>query len=143
VEKVEFTLSELIIGQHDNNAIININVEFEEESTGRRQNASTEVQVHENIYNVEIGRFSNNFKPNDYIYYFVKILDHDGKPIIEKDKKITIQINFEGSATSLNVDLPNVREKNFHSFEVKNSLHATKAIVKVIVCIMYLNCLNE
>jgi hypothetical protein len=135
LEEVEFTLAELNIESTDNKAIINIKVEFEEALTGRRQDASTEIQVHENLYDIEIRRNSRYFKPKEWIEFFVKILDHDGKPIIEKDKNITIQIRYEEVYSGFKqpdpVSMFNKKEQNRHSFEVK-SFTGSKIKIKVI-----------
>jgi CD109 antigen len=135
LEDFEINFTELDVKEEDDKAIININVEFEEALTGRKQNASAEVQVHENLYNIEIRRLSRYFKPKEWIEYFVKILDHDGNPIIEKDKNITIQIRYEDVYSGFKqpepVSILNKNEENYHSFEV-TSFTGSQVNIKVI-----------
>jgi hypothetical protein len=83
-EKVnrEFHLvNDLGITKHDNNIIVKIEVSFEEELTGRTQNASTEIQIHIEEFNMEMITFSNSFKPHSWFTFFVKVADFDGNPI--------------------------------------------------------------
>ncbi len=68
---------------------------FEEELTGYTQNASTEIQVHTEEFNVEIITISNSYKPYSWFTFYVKVTDFDGNPIQDyKNKYNNISANM-------------------------------------------------
>ncbi|XP_017784771.1 PREDICTED: CD109 antigen-like [Nicrophorus vespilloides] len=78
--------------EYERNVIVDVIIE--EEATGRRQNNSIEVQIHKYDYKMELVKTADYFKPGLKYTTFIKVINHDGSPLKNDRKSVTIRHGF-------------------------------------------------
>ncbi|XP_052864269.1 uncharacterized protein LOC128270884 [Anopheles cruzii] len=91
-------------GDYTRNVIIDAVVE--EELTGRKQNATTKVTVHDRRYKLEVVKSDDNFKPGLPYTAWLKVSFQDGSPVQDTANQVEVeQTTYESTPIKRNYTL--------------------------------------
>ncbi|XP_026469847.1 LOW QUALITY PROTEIN: CD109 antigen-like [Ctenocephalides felis] len=110
-----------------------IDATVEESLTGRRQNSSTQVQIHKYKYKMELIKTSEYFKPQLKYTAFIKISHHDGSPVQDNTNKVIIRHGYTYDSEKYNessymLDQNGMIELNFYPPKDENMTISTLGI---------------
>jgi hypothetical protein len=104
---------------------LTIHVDFKEELTGRVQNASTEIHVHEFSTKIQIKKLADQFKPGLVFPCQVIVTRHDGAPVIGENNQVEVEIGEKVTSYCLDkngiVEIDEKVPENAREMEIKVS----------------------
>ncbi|XP_050306884.1 CD109 antigen [Anthonomus grandis grandis] len=74
--------------------VVIVDVTIEEFLTGRRQNNSAEVHIHKYKYKMDLIKSADYFKPGLTYTAYVKVTNHDGSPLRDDERDVTIRHGY-------------------------------------------------
>uniref|UniRef100_A0AAG5DEP7 CD109 antigen n=1 Tax=Anopheles atroparvus TaxID=41427 RepID=A0AAG5DEP7_ANOAO len=94
---VEFDLREELRLDGDYTRTVVIEAVVEEELTGRKQNTTGKVTIHDRRYKIELVKSDDNFKPGLPYTAWLKVTYQDGTPVQDQTNPVEVKQSFYGS----------------------------------------------
>ncbi|CAG9766032.1 unnamed protein product [Ceutorhynchus assimilis] len=91
---VEFDIEKDLRLNDEYERLVIVDVTIEEFLTGRRQNNSAEVYVHKYKYKMDLIKTADYFKPGLTYVAYVKVANHDGTPLRDEERDVTIKHGY-------------------------------------------------
>lgn len=91
---VDFDIDKELNLSDEYERLVVIDVIIEEALTGRRQNNSADVHIHKYDYRMDLVKTADYYKPGLKYTAYVKVTNHDGTPISNDRKQVTVRYGF-------------------------------------------------
>ncbi len=112
---------------------LTIHVDFKEELTGRVQNASTEIHVHEFSTKIQIKKLADQFKPGLVFPFQVIVTRHDGAPVIGENNQVEVEIGEK--VTSYCLDKNGIAEIDENVPENAREMKIKVSFIISLICV--------